>query len=39
MSARGVAGHRYAVKQFSPDFFGSNFDRLLGQVAEGSARG
>jgi colanic acid biosynthesis glycosyl transferase WcaI len=39
MSARGVAGHRYAVKHFSPDFFGSNFDRVLGQVAEGSARG
>jgi colanic acid biosynthesis glycosyl transferase WcaI len=39
MTARGAAGHRYAVKHFSPEFFGSNFARLLGQVAEGSARG
>ena len=39
MSARGAAGHRYAVEHFSPDFFGSNFERVLGQVAENSARG
>ena len=34
MSARGAAGHRYAVEHFSPEFFGSSFDRVLGQVAE-----
>ena len=39
MSARGVAGHRYAVEHFSPDFFGSSFDRVLSEVAELSARG
>ena len=37
MSARGAAGHRYAVEHFSPEFFGSSFDRVLGQVAESSA--
>ena len=39
MSARGAAGHRYAVEHFSPDFFGWNFERVLGQVAENSGRG
>jgi colanic acid biosynthesis glycosyl transferase WcaI len=39
MNARGLAGHRYAVEHFSPDFFGSRFDRVLSEVAELSARG
>ena len=37
MSPRGVASHRYAVDHFSPDLFGSTFDRVLSQVAERSA--
>lgn len=39
MSARGLAGHRYAVQHFSPDLFGSSFDRVLSRVAERSPRG
>jgi colanic acid biosynthesis glycosyl transferase WcaI len=39
MSARGLAGHRYAVEHFSPDLFGSNFERVLSRVAERSPRG
>jgi colanic acid biosynthesis glycosyl transferase WcaI len=38
MNARGLAGHRYAVEHFSPDFFGSRFDRVLSEVAELSPR-
>ncbi len=38
MSARGLAGHRYAVEHFSPERFGSSFDQVLSQVAEPSAR-
>jgi colanic acid biosynthesis glycosyl transferase WcaI len=38
MSARGLAGHRYAVEHFSPDLFGSSFDRVLSRVAERSPR-
>ena len=39
MNARGLAGHRYAVEHFSPDFFGSRFDRVLSEVGELSTRG
>jgi colanic acid biosynthesis glycosyl transferase WcaI len=38
MRSRGLAGHRYAVEHFSPERFGSSFDRVLSQVAEGSAK-
>jgi hypothetical protein len=38
-AARGLAGHRYAVEHFSPDFFGSCFDRVLSEAAELSASG
>jgi glycosyltransferase involved in cell wall biosynthesis len=39
MSARGLAGHRYAVEHFSPERFASSFDGVLSQVAERSAQG
>ena len=39
MSARGAGRPPLCGRAFSPDFFGSSFDRVLGQVAERSARG
>jgi colanic acid biosynthesis glycosyl transferase WcaI len=33
MSARGLAGYRYAVEHFSPEFFVSRFDHVLSDVA------